>query len=119
MKHILVVDDEPAMLTLLSRLLSAMSYQVITASSGPAALAAVASDAIDLVVTDYRMPEMSGRDLILALRAQRPGLKALVVTGFPPHGAEDRSWWVDQPFLAKPFSRRSLHDAVVALVGPP
>ena len=52
--------------------------------------------------------------------AQRPGLKALVVSGCPPavHG-QDRQWWREQPHLAKPFSVRSLQDAVVGLTGPP
>jgi CheY-like chemotaxis protein len=118
MKRILVVDGEPAIRTLFSRLLSGMGYQVITASSGVAALGAAASDSIELVVTDYQMSDMNAHDSILELRAQHSGLKTLVVTGCPPDGADDRSWWVDQPSLAKPFSTRSLRDAVVALIGP-
>jgi len=119
MKHILVVDDEPGMLSLLSRVLSAMRYRVTAAPGGPAALATLGSDQVDLLVTDYRMPDMNGRELIAALRAQRPGLKALVVTGLPPRDGEDREWWDEQPHLGKPFSPRSLQNAVVRLIGPP
>lgn len=118
MKHILVVDDDPAMLTLLSRVLSAANYRVTTAPSGPVAIAATAADSLDLLVTDYRMPDMNGRELIIALQADRPGLKTLVVTGFPPGDGEDRAWWVRQPFLSKPFSVASLQNAVDALIGP-
>jgi FixJ family two-component response regulator len=66
------------------------------------------------------MPEVSGRELIMALRARQPDLKALVVTGCPPSFRDgDVDWWREQPHLAKPFSVRSLQDAVVTLVGPP
>lgn len=119
MKHILVVDDEPAMLSLLTRVVSAMRYRVTATASGTAALAVAGSDHLDFVVTDYRMPEMNGRELIMALRAQRPALKALVVTGCPPSDGDGLSWFAEQPHLAKPFSPRSLQSAVLALIGPP
>ena len=119
MKHILVVDDESGMLSLLTRVLVAMQYRVTAALGGQAALAAFGSEPVDLLVTDYRMPDMNGRELIAALRVQRPGLKALVVTGCPPTDGEDREWWEAQPHLAKPFSPRSLQKAVVDLIGPP
>jgi len=119
MKHVLVVDDEPEMLRLLSRVLSSAEYRVTAAPGGPAALAMLGSEEIDLIVTDYRMPDMSGRELIAALRGQRPGLKALVVTGSPPSDGEDREWWDQQPHLEKPFSPRSLRNVVVGLIGPP
>lgn len=119
MKHILVVDDEPGIVSLLSRVLLAMRYRVTVAHGGPAALAALGSERVDLVVTDYQMPGMNGRELIAALRAQRPELKALVVSGCPPRDGEDREWWEEQPHLAKPFSPRSLQSAVVGLIGPP
>ena len=119
MKHILVVDDESGMLSLLTRVLVAMQYRVTAALGGPAALAAFGSERVDLLVTDYRMPDMNGRELIAALRLLRPGLKALVVTGCPPTDGEDRGWWDEQPHLAKPFSPRSLQKAVVDLIGPP
>lgn len=119
MKHILVVDDDPGMLSLLSRVLLAMRYRVTAAPGGPTALAALGSELVDVLVTDYRMPDMNGRELITALRAQRPRLKALMVTGCPPTDGENREWWDEQPHLAKPFSTRSLQKAVVDLIGPP
>ena len=119
MKHILVVDDEPGIVSFLSRVLSAMRYRVTVAAGGPAELAALGSERVDLVVTDYKMPSMNGRELIAALRAQRPELKALVLSGCPPSDGEDREWWDAQPHLAKPFSPRSLQNAVVGLIGPP
>ena len=119
MKHILVVDDEPGMLSLLTRVLVAAQYRVTAALGGPAALAAFGSEQVDLLVTDYRMPDMNGRELISALRAQRPGLKALVVTGCPPTDGKDHEWWHEQPHLPKPFSARSLQKAVDDLMGLP
>ncbi len=119
MKHILVVDDDPGMIRLLTRVLSAARYRVTAVLGGPAALAALGSERVDLLVTDYRMPDMNGRELITALRVERPELKALMVTGCPPTDGEDREWWDEQPHLAKPFSARSLQKAVVTLIGPP
>jgi len=62
---------------------------------------------------------MNGHELILELKTRRPGLKALLVTGYLPSGEKEQSWWVEQPRLAKPFSSRALHNAVVGLIGPP
>ena len=96
-----------------------MRYRVTAAPGGLAALAALGSDGVDLLVTDYRMPDMNGRELITAMRAKRPELKALVVSGCPPSDGEDREWWNEQPHLGKPFSSRSFQEAVVGLIGPP
>ena len=119
MKHVLIVDDEPGMLRLLSRVLSSARYRVTAAPGGPAALAMLGSEGIDLIVTDYRMPDMNGRQLISVLQTQRPGLKALVVTGCPPTDDEDRDWWDKQAHLAKLFSYRFLQKSVGDLIGLP
>jgi CheY-like chemotaxis protein len=119
MKHILLVDDELSMLELLRRILIALGYHVTAASSGPEALSEIGSQPLDLVVTDYRMPEMNGWQLIAALQSRHPHLKALVISGQPPEDGDEQLWWRMQSTLAKPFSPRTLSDAVFRLIGHP
>ena len=68
MDRILVVDDEKNYLLVLSALLEGEGYQAPTASSGARALAMAEEDEPDLVITDMRMPKMSGLELIGELK---------------------------------------------------
>ena len=99
MKHILVVDDDPAMLEVIRRSLVAAGYRVTAVSEPAIALDCIARDAVDLAVTDFRMPNTNGRELIAAAQKLRPGLKTLVVSGSPPEDGDDHSWWRQQATL--------------------
>ena len=118
MPNILVVDDDALTLALIAKALP--EYEVALARDGAEALfAADREGALDLVITDYLMPEMTGDELLGRLRERRPGLKALVVTG---HGEilarEVPDWWRAEAHLAKPFTLAALRDAVARLIGP-
>jgi DNA-binding response OmpR family regulator len=76
--HILVVDDEPVNLTLLSKRLAQRGYQVSTAESADQALAVINADRPDIVLLDIFMPKVSGVDLLRTLREAEP-TKALPV----------------------------------------
>jgi diguanylate cyclase (GGDEF)-like protein len=76
--HILVVDDEPVNLTLLSKRLAQRGYQVSTAESADQALAVINADRPDIVLLDIFMPKVSGVDLLRTLRESEP-TKALPV----------------------------------------
>src|SRR5689334_9812654 len=102
MPHILVVDDDALMLSLMAKALA--GYHVTVARGGTEALhAAGRQSVLDLIVTDYLMPEMTGDELLGRLRESRPNLKALIVTG---HGAilerEVPEWWRAVAHLDKP-----------------
>ena len=116
MKHILVVDDDVSILSLLSRALT--SYELTVAHDGAEALALSGGKPVDLLITDYLMPEMTGDELIARLREERPELKALVITG---HGdvldREAPQWWLDVPHIAKPFRLQALQASIDALLG--
>jgi CheY-like chemotaxis protein len=117
MQHILLVDDDRAMLQLLGRALS--HYNVTTAHSGFEALAAAERmEHLDLIITDYMMPEMFGDELIARARERQPDLQVLVVTG---HGQILESiappWWREHPHLEKPFEVQALRQRVTALIG--
>lgn len=119
MKHILVVDDDALMLSLITRALP--DFALTLAHDGQEALAIVGQGArIDLVITDYLMPSMMGDELVGRLREQRPDLKSLLVTGHGPIlEREDPEWWNAQAHLSKPFRIDALREAVINLIGRP
>lgn len=106
-KHILLVDDEEAVLYVFSRYLERAGYRVTAVPSPLDALAA--ADDIDMLVTDFRMPGMTGGSLIARLRARLPGLPALIVTGY---GAEVDVAAEVVRVLNKPIAPQELVDAV-------
>ncbi len=117
MKHILLVDDDRSMLQLLGRALC--EYDVTVARNGFEALAAAERlEHVDLIITDYMMPEMFGDELIARARERQPDLQVLVVTGHaeilesiaPP-------WWQEHSHLEKPFEVEALRQRVAALIG--
>ena len=83
-EHILLVEDDPALLVLGREILSELGYHVETARSGEEALAALESRIVglDLLVTYVVMPGMGGRDLARAAVARHTGLKVLYVSGY-------------------------------------
>lgn len=83
--RILMAEDEWLAAEVLAEGLEDAGFRVLTAPDGQAALELVAAGAdFDLLLTDLRMPRMDGRELIARLRAERPDLPVVVMTGFPP-----------------------------------
>jgi sigma-B regulation protein RsbU (phosphoserine phosphatase) len=78
--RILVVDDEPGMLRAVFRVLTPR-YQVTTAATPAEALALLSSTEPDLAILDVRMPEMDGFELTARLKAERPNLDVILMTG--------------------------------------
>ncbi len=81
-EKILIVDDEDGMRRLLSRVLTKQGYQVETAGSGSEAMALVAGEGFDLVITDIHMPGMGGLELMEELRGFDPALPVVVITAY-------------------------------------
>lgn len=79
--RILVVDDEPMVRTVTTKLLRLRGHTVVDVDGGPAALATLAEETFDVVVTDLSMPEMSGRELAAVIRQRHTGLPVLLLTG--------------------------------------
>lgn len=103
---ILLVEDEPAVRQLFAQALTRAGYTVYEARNGQEAMKVFDQhgDAIDLLLTDLRMPYMGGVELAQHLRARRKTLKLICVSGYPG-GAESE---LTGDFLAKPFSRDNL-----------
>ncbi len=89
--RVLLAEDEPLIARSFADLLEAEGCEVALASDGAEALdvARGLGDALGALVTDLRMPRMGGEDLIRALRAERPGLPVVVVTGSAPFGGAE------------------------------
>jgi CheY-like chemotaxis protein len=106
LETILLVEDEPAVRQLFAQALARAGYAVFEARNGQEAMNLFDQhgDAIDLLLTDMRMPYMSGAELAHHLRGRRRTLKLLCISGYP--GNLDPDLATD--FLAKPFSRDDL-----------
>jgi PAS domain S-box-containing protein len=110
-ERILVVDDEEVLRRVTARLLERLGYRALTAGSGAEALAMLADPdtALDLVLTDVMMPEMSGSALAAEVRRRHPAMPVIFVSGY----ADDSTMtlMVEEPrvhFLAKPYATGEL-----------
>src|SRR5215213_4164135 len=111
--RILVVDDDPGLLRLLTIRLRAESYEVEAVESGVLALAAASRFRPDLVITDLRMDQMDGIGLLKELQSRWPGLKVIILTapGTIPdavHATQMGAFGV----LTKPVDKQELLDQV-------
>ena len=112
-ERILVVDDALDTLEVLSRNLSSKGYQVFTASSVPEALQILDEIPIDLVVTDLKMPGVSGLDLVRHVRENMKNTEVMMITGYATiEGAVEAVKTGAEEYLAKPFTDEELFDAV-------
>ena len=120
-KTVVVVDDDPMMLDVIGRILQRENFRLPTASDGPAAIRQLeaAGGHVDLLVTDFAMPGMLGRELAERVRQRCPSVKVLYQTGFSDMLFEDRVELEDgAAFLEKPFTARGLREAArLALFG--
>lgn len=80
MKSILIVDDDPVMRQFVEEALST-AYSITSVKNGREALNLLATQNVDLVITDLIMPEMDGIELLIALRKTRPDLKLIAISG--------------------------------------
>ncbi|TDT94665.1 MULTISPECIES: sigma-54-dependent transcriptional regulator [Azorhizobium] len=110
---ILVVDDEKRLGEVLAAALTERGFETTAVSSAAAALAHCEANAVDLVLTDLRMPDRSGRDLLLALKEGRPDLPVIIMTAYATvRGAVDLIKDGAFDYVAKPFEL----DDVVATI---
>ena len=121
--RILIVDDDEQILHLLRAILEQEGYAVDAVTDGYAALAAFNPDIHDLVITDIVMPGKEGIETIMELRALRPDVPVIAISGGGRIGAEDYLSWVRRcgvrHTFTKPLSRTDLLAAVEELVGQP
>jgi len=118
--QILVVDDSRAMRSIVIRAVRAAGVEAVflEAQNGAEALAALRVEKPDLVLSDWNMPEMSGIDLLEALRAEGNRVPFGFVTSEGEASQRDRAREAGALFLiAKPFSPDAVKEALAALPG--
>jgi CheY-like chemotaxis protein len=109
---VLVVEDNPEVMRVCVSMLKEIGYEVYAVSGALAALDVIEKDNFDLVVSDIVMPGgMDGAALANAIRARRPELPVLLVTGFSPSASH-----ADFPVIRKPFDFSELSRAVARLI---
>ncbi len=108
-KHVLIIDDEPAVLKLISRILTMDDFKVSTASCGESGIKLFESDSFDLVLTDMKMPGLSGVSVLEHIRSKMNGTVPII-------GMSGTPWLLNHQnfngILEKPFSRKSLIETI-------
>jgi PAS domain S-box-containing protein len=114
---VLLVDDHDGVRTTTAALLRDLGHSVVEASDGPAVISLLRADpgCCELLITDYAMPRVSGAEVIRQGRALRPGLPAIIITGYADAQSISRRP-EDVLVLAKPFTADQLTAAVAASV---
>ena len=107
---VLAVDDDALVQMNTVAMLEDLGHRVVEAANGAEALEAIRMHPdIQIVVTDFAMPKMTGRDLAIAIAKERPGLPVVLATGYAelPSGEP-----VDAERLPKPFGQEELDRAI-------
>lgn len=102
--RVLIVDDNPNMSALLSDMLDVFDFDSAQATGGSRALELLAGEKFSMVITDLRMPEMSGSQLLQTIKDKYPQLPVVVISGYSLAEEEDSllSELADE-FINKPF----------------
>jgi CheY-like chemotaxis protein len=105
MARILVIDDEPAIVMLLRRILAGVGHEVLTAAEGGAGLRLATEESFDLILSDLSMPgQPSGIALLAEIRKAKPDCPLVVVSGYSSQDCVDECRAIGiRDFLPKPF----------------
>jgi CheY-like chemotaxis protein len=112
-EKLLLVDDDPDVCEIVSRVLADLGYDVHQVSGGKEALVALGDVNPDLLVVDFAMPDMTGAELVTTARARHKGLKILFLSGYAESDALEAAVG-GAPLLRKPFRPVELANAVRA-----
>ena len=118
--EVLVVDDEAVVREVVSRVLRSEGYDVVTVTTAAAALDSPAARTCGLVLCDLMLPDRSGLDVVRALRARRPELPVVLITGYASGASLAQAEEAGAAgFLPKPFDSEELLDAVRRAIREP
>jgi DNA-binding NtrC family response regulator len=103
-QQILIVDDNPNMSSLLAEMLEIFEFNSRRAGNGQEALDILNKDNFSMVITDLRMPEMSGSELLKSIKEKYPNLPVVVISGYNLAEEEDTLMaTLADGFINKPF----------------
>ena len=112
---ILVVDDDEAVLETAVMLIESLGYRAEAASNAGEALRKIADEGYDAVMTDVAMPDMNGFQLAKRIRAIKPGLPIICVTGYTDF-VEDRGYC--DILLQKPYGTATIERTLAKVLAP-
>ncbi len=114
-EHILVVDDDADTRDMCAEVLLSGGYDVIRAESGRSAEALLRTSTVDVTVTDLKMPDVGGLEILRVAKEVDPNMVVILITGFPAvASAVEAMKFGAAEYLVKPFSPQQLVDAVRA-----
>lgn len=116
-KSILIVDDNPNMSSLLSEMLEVFDYDSVRACDGNDALEKLEENKFSMVITDMRMPHMTGLELLSRVKDRFPNLPVVLISGYSLHDeTSDPSVAKPDGFLAKPFMMSDIEKLLNSLL---
>ncbi len=111
--HILIIDDEPMILKLLSKILNFSNFKVDTATSGEAGIKKIELNGYDLILTDIKMPGISGQGVLEYSRNSKKSSTPII-------GMSGTPWLVKSNLfngvLAKPFTKEELFSSIAEVI---
>ncbi|MBI3872410.1 MAG: response regulator [candidate division Zixibacteria bacterium] len=115
-RHVLIVEDDPEFAVLLTEVIEAMGYSAASVGDAESALQRIAHHCPDVLIADYKLPGMTGEELIHQIKMSHPDMPVVLITGYLPSfpGRE----YADA-FLMKPFRIDRIGDVLKSLEEPP
>jgi CheY-like chemotaxis protein len=116
-KTILVIEDDPDVLSMIVKHLEHQGFNVVTAKDGMEGLKKLKAGGYDLVITDIVMPYVSGTGLVTALKESKPEIPVIAITGY---GEEPEAVATEKKadlVLSKPVKMSELKDHIARLLG--
>lgn len=116
-KKILVIDDEEVIRIVLTIHLGSAGYKVVCAETGSNGLKLALSDVFNLIITDFKLPDMNGLEIIKAIKAQKPDVPVMMMSGLiddelikevKSHGAIE--------YIKKPFLKETILTAIANIL---
>jgi DNA-binding response OmpR family regulator len=120
LKKVLIVDDEETLTWSMAKSLSKDrdKYEVMIANNGREALGLLKKDKIDLVISDIRMPDINGLDLLVRIKMEHPQTKVIIMTAY---GSSDVQKEANRRgslfYIEKPFEINDIRKIIIDLIG--
>ncbi|MBA3395485.1 MAG: response regulator [Deltaproteobacteria bacterium] len=115
-KTVLVIDDEKLVRDVLARMIQDLGYTTLTAGDGATGVELAIREAVDIILVDMTMPQMSGAEVIVAVRARKPGIPIVLCSGYDRDG---RGSVEADAYLPKPFRIEALEQTLAKLLVRP
>ena len=115
MRNILIIDDDPVICALLQSFLSLKRYHVECVSKLEDALKAITNKPFDIVLTDMKMPDVVGAEIIKRIFDTKPGIKLIAMSGDTSFDKLPSDLRANIPFLRKPFRLQEVERLILDL----